>query len=160
MNLRLRPRSYGSRRRPRRASHAGVAHRARVQAGFTLLEVLVALAILGLAIVVSIQGFASGLRLLKLSGEHQEAMLLADLKTREIGSPSQAGRDGGTEGLFTWEREVKQVVTPDLEVEGRSVRWRQWEVDVRVRWGERQVTVATLRTVAGDGEKKETRRLP
>ena len=125
--------------------------------GFTLLEVLVALAILSLAIVVSIQGFASGLRLLKLSGEHQEAMLLADLKAREITSPTQAGRDSGTEGPYTWEREIKQVVTPDLEVDGRAVRWRQWEVDVNVRWGDhRQVTVATLRTVAGDGDKNPT----
>src|SRR5882724_6765941 len=127
------------------------------RAGFTLLEVLVALAILSLAIVVSIQGFASGLRLLKLSGEHQEAMLLADLKAREITSPTQAGRDSGTEGPYTWEREIKQVVTPDLEVDGRAVKWRQWEVDVNVRWGDhRQVTVATLRTVAGDGDKKPT----
>jgi len=129
----------------------------RDHSGFTLLEVLVALAILSLAIVVSIQGFASGLRLLKLSGEHQEAMLLADLKAREITSPTQAGRDGGTEGAYTWEREIKQVVTPDLEVEGRPVRWRQWEVDVHVRWGDhRQVSVATLRTVAGDGDKTPT----
>lgn len=115
-----------------------------------------ALAILSLAVVVVIQGFASGLRLLKLSGEHQEAMLLADQKAREITAPSQAGRDGGTEGAFTWEREVKQVVTPDLDVEGRTVRWRQWEVDVRVTWGGRQVSVSTLRTVAGDGNLKKT----
>ena len=133
----------------------------RGEAAFTLLEVLVALAILGLAIVVSIQGFASGLRLLKLSGEHQEAMLLADLKAREITTPTEPGRDTGTEGAFTWEREVKQVVTPDLEVDGRTGRWRQWEVDVHVRWGDhRQVSVATLRTVAGDGEPKATRPRP
>jgi len=125
--------------------------------GFTLLEVLVALAILSFAIVVAIQGFASGLRLLKLSGEHQEAMLLADLKAREITTPTQPGRDGGTEGPYTWEREVKQVVTPDLDVEGRTVRWRQWEVDVNVRWGDhRQVTLATLRTIAGDGQNRTT----
>jgi len=129
----------------------------RGRSGFTLLEVLVALAILSLAIVVSIQGFASGLRLLKLSGEHQEAMLIADQKAREITSPTQAGRDSGTEGAYAWEREVKAVVTPDLEVEGRAVKWRQWEVDVRVRWGDhRQVSIATLRTVAGDGDKKTT----
>ena len=139
-----------SERRPRRG-----------EAAFTLLEVLVALAILGLAIVVSIQGFASGLRLLKLSGEHQEAMLLADLKAREITAPTEPGRDTGTEGAFTWEREIKQVVTPDLEVDGRVGRWRQWEVDVRVRWGDhRQVSVATLRTVAGDGDTKVTRPRP
>ena len=130
-------------------------------AGFTLIEVLVALAILGLAIVVSIQGFASGLRLLKLSGEHQDAMLLADLKAREITAPTEPARDTGTEGPFTWEREIKQVVTPDLEVDGRVGRWRQWEVDVYVRWGDhRQVSIATLRTVAGDGDTKATRPRP
>lgn len=135
--------------------------RRREHSGFTLLEVLVALAILSMAIVVSIQGFASGLRLLKLSGEHQEAMLLADLKAREITSPTQAGRESGIEGAYTWEREVKQVVTPDLEVEGRTMRWRQWEVDVRVRWGDhRQVSIATLRTVAGDGDNKKTTARP
>jgi len=131
------------------------------QSGFTLLEVLVALAILGFAVVVSIQAFASGLRLLKLSGEHQEAMLLADLKAREVTAPTQPSRDSGVQGPFTWEREVKQVVAPDLEVEGRTVKWRQWEVDVFVRWGDsRQVTVATLRTVAGDGTPPPTRSTP
>jgi prepilin-type N-terminal cleavage/methylation domain-containing protein len=136
-------------------------HRRHGPPGFTLLEVLVALAILGLAIVVSIQGFASGLRLLKLSGEHQEAMLLADLKAREITAPTQSGRDTGTQGPFTWEREIKQVVTPDLDVDGRTVKWRQWEVDVFVRWGDsRYVSVATLRTVAGDGDTRLTRPAP
>lgn len=130
--------------------------RASRAAGFTLLEVLVALAILSFAVVVSIQGFASGLRLLKLSGEHQEAMLLADQKLRETPPPTQPGRESGSEGAFTWEREIKEVVTPDLEVVGRTVKWRQWEVDVRVTWGNRHVTVATLRTVAGDGGLKKT----
>ena len=111
------------------------------------------MAILSLAVVTVIQGFASGLRLLKLSGEHQEAMLLADQKLREITTPTQAGRDSGTEGRYTWEREIKQVATPDLEIEGRAVKWRQWEVDVYVRWGDhRQVSVSTLRTVAGEGD--------
>ena len=151
------PRSYGSHGRPRRPGRSAAASGAFSRSGFTLLEVLIALAILSMAIVVSIQGFASGLRLLKLSGEHQEAMLIADLKAREITSPTQAGRDSGTEGAFTWEREVKQVVTPDLDVEGRALKWRQWEVDVRVSWGDhRQVMVATLRTVAGDGDNKAT----
>src|SRR5207244_501331 len=146
--------------RPREEQQAMTGDR-RHRSGFTLLEVLIALAILSMAIVVSIQGFASGLRLLKLSGEHQEAMLIADLKAREITSPTQAGRDSGTEGAFTWEREVKQVVTPDLDVDGRPLRWRQWEVDVRVSWGDhRQVMVATLRTVAGDGDNKATNPRP
>jgi type II secretion system protein I len=122
--------------------------------GFTLLEVLVALAVLSFAVVVSIQAFAGGLRLLKLSGEHQEAMLIADQKAREIVAPTSGGVESGTEGAFAWERQVKIVATPDLDVEGRSVKWRVWEVDVRVRWGDhREVSLATLRTVAGDGDK-------
>ncbi len=155
------PRSYGSHGEPRRPGRGAATRGVCGRSGFTLLEVLIALAILSMAIVVAIQGFASGLRLLKLSGEHQEAMLIADLKAREITSPTQAGRDSGTEGAFTWEREVKQVVTPDLDVEGRTLKWRQWEVDVRVSWGDhRQVTVATLRTVAGDGDNKATNPKP
>jgi type II secretion system protein I len=128
--------------------------------GFTLLEVLVALAVLSFAIVVSIQAFAGGLRLLKLSGEHQEAMLIADQKAREITSPTSGGIDSGSEGAYAWEREVKIVATPDLDVEGRAVKWRVWEVDVRVRWGDRerrQVSVATLRTVAGEGDSPRPR---
>jgi type II secretion system protein I len=127
--------------------------RDRARAGFTLLEVLVALAILSLAIVTAIQAFAAGLRLLKLSGEHQEAVLIADQKAREITSPTSGGIETGTDGPYTWEREVKIVATPDLDFPGRSVKWRVWEIDVRVKWGDRrQVSVATLRTVAGDGD--------
>ena len=58
------------------------------EAGFTLIEVLVALAILSIAVVASIQGFAQGLRLLKLAGDHQHAMLLADQKMREVVDPA------------------------------------------------------------------------
>jgi general secretion pathway protein I len=116
------------------------------QAGFTLLEVLVALAILSLAVVASIQGFAQGLRLLKLSGDHQQAMLLADQKTREIVTPSE-GREEGTEGLFRWERTTKVLEAPDLVPIGTLPRWRVYEIDVRVNWDtRRQVEVRTLRT--------------
>lgn len=123
-------------------------------AGFTLLEVLVALTILSLAVVASIQGFAAGLRLLKLAGEHQEAMLLADQKAREIITPTEGRLEQGSEGPYTWVRETKLVPTPDLAVDGRATPWRMWEIDVRVTWAaNRQVQVATLRTVAGNPER-------
>src|SRR3989440_712035 len=70
--------------------------------GFTLLEVLVALVILSVAVVAVIQGFAQGLRLLKLSGDHQRAMQLADQKVREVLVP-EAQREHGAEAGFRWD---------------------------------------------------------
>lgn len=122
--------------------------------GFTLLEVLVALAILSLTVVVSIQAFAQGLRLLKLSGDHQTAMLIADLKAREVTTPKE-GREDGTEGAFSWERTIKVVPSPDLDVVGRTAKWHVYEIDVKVKWGERNlrtVELATLRTLVDTGE--------
>ena len=115
--------------------------------GFTLLEVLVAVAILGLTVVVSIQGFAAGLRLLKVAGDHQHAVLLADQKTREVVRPT-LGRDDGSEGPYAWERNVRLLEAPDLVVPGRPTRWKVYEITVQVTWAEqRHVEVATLRTV-------------
>jgi general secretion pathway protein I len=115
------------------------------QAGFTLLEVLVALAILSLAVVASIQGFAQGLRLLKLSGDHQQAMLLADQKMRETVEPVE-GQEGGTEGPFRWERITKAIEAPDLTPPGLVPRGHLYEVDVRVSWEpQRQIEIRTLR---------------
>jgi general secretion pathway protein I len=117
--------------------------------GFTLLEVLVAFAILSLTVVVAVQGFAQGLRLLKLSGDHQQAALLADQKAREITLPKE-GRESGTEGEFAWERVVKPVLAPDLDLPGRPPKWHVYEITVSVAWGEqkRTVSVTTLRTVS------------
>jgi general secretion pathway protein I len=123
------------------------ARNAHGDSGFTLLEVLVALAILGLAVVASIQAFAQGLRLLKLSGDHQQAMLLADLKVREVVTPEE-GREERDEGRFHWERTTKLVPAPELTPLAGPLRWHIYEIAVRVSWDERrQVEITTLRTV-------------
>ena len=117
------------------------------QAGFTLLEVLVALAILSLAVVASIQAFAQGLRLLKLAGDHQHATLLADEKMREV-VDVQEGRDEGTEGRLRWERTTRVIETPDLTPADGPRRGTVYEIDVRVTWDvRRQVEIRTLRLV-------------
>jgi len=132
---------------------------ARGDQGFTLLEVLVALAILGLAVVAAIQGFAQGLRLLKVSGDHQQAMLIADLKAREVVTLEET-HDQGTEGDYQWERTTRLLDTPDLTPPvGTPPRYRVWEIAVRVRWDERrQVEVTTLRTAAATNLEDATSR--
>lgn len=115
--------------------------------GFTLLEVLVALAILGLAVVTILQLFSQGLRLLKLSGDYQRAVLLADRMTREPVLEAE-GIESGREGEFSWERRVESYPVPE-ELNAPGVPpTRIFRLSVQVRWsGNRSVEVATLRTV-------------
>jgi general secretion pathway protein I len=129
------------------------------QDGFTLIEVLVAFAILSLTVVVAVQGFAGGLRLLKLSGDHQRAILIADQKAREVVVPKE-GREEGTEGGFAWERVIKPVPAPELDVPGRPAKWHLYEISVQVAWGEqrRAVGVTTLRTVSDAEQQQEAGR--
>ena len=52
--------------------------------GFTLLEILVALALLGIAITVILQLFSANLRALSVSGDYVSAALRAEVKMRDI----------------------------------------------------------------------------
>jgi general secretion pathway protein I len=120
----------------------------RQNAGFTLLEVLIAFAILSVAVVAVIQGVAQGLRLLKVAGDHQRAVLLADQKAREVVMPVE-GHDQGQDGAFDWERTVTVVKAPDLERTPATRKWTVYQIDVKVRWGDKRgVEIATLRTTA------------
>jgi len=120
----------------------------RSEAGFTLLEVLVAFTILSVAVVGVIQGFAQGLRLLRAAGDQQMAVLIADQKAREVVIPVE-GRDEGKEGAFDWQRTISVVSAPDLTRTPASAKWHVFQIDVNVRWGEkRRIEVVTLRTTA------------
>jgi type II secretion system protein I len=114
--------------------------------GFTLIEVMVALAILGIAVVTVIQLFSQSLRLLKLSGDHQQAVLLADQKTRELTTIAE-GTEQGQEREFSWERRVTKTPVPEELTAAGSAPLRIFQVSVLVRWSaNRQVEVATYRT--------------
>ena len=116
------------------------------EAGFTLLEVLVAMAILAVAITTMLQLSSQSLRLLKLSGEHQRAVLLADRVVRES-QPEAEGVESGQEGPYAWERRVSLVALQAEQSPPTGAVPRLFSVAVSVRWGNsRSVDVATLRT--------------
>ena len=71
----------------------------RTDAGFTLLEVLVAVVILSVAVVTLVQLASQALRLLNLSSDYQQAVLLADRVAR-AGDASIEGVETGHEGQF------------------------------------------------------------
>jgi type II secretion system protein I len=120
--------------------------------GFTLLEVLVALTILGLAIVTLMQLSSQGLRLIHLSEDYQQAVLVADRVARSTDA-LQEGLDAGQEGRFQWERRVTLVPVPEELTPGAGPQLRLYALSVAVRWGRnRALELASLRTVAEEAE--------
>ena len=124
------------------------------EAGFTLLEVLVAMVILSVAIVTLVQLASQGLRLLRVSGEHQEAVMLADRLARTA-DVSRESVDTGHEGSFDWERRTRLVVVPaDLTPvgPGGADTPHLLSLSVMVKWaGGRSVEVSTLRLAQDTG---------
>ena len=127
--------------------------------GFTLLEVLIAFTILAVGVVSLIELTSQGLRLLRVSGDHQQAVQIADRLTRDTQvnaeeETSAAIVETGEEGGFTWERRVTRVALPEeLEpktpVPGKELPGL-YAVAVAVRWGHNHmVEVATLRAPTG-----------
>lgn len=118
--------------------------------GFTLLEVLVAMTILGLAIVTLMQLSSQGLRLLRLSDDYQQAVLVADRVVRSV-EVLQEGIAAGQEGRFQWERRVALVPMPEELTPGAGPKPLLYALSVAVRWGgSRTVEIASLRAVPGN----------
>ncbi|MGH7372669.1 MAG: type IV pilus modification PilV family protein [Candidatus Rokuibacteriota bacterium] len=116
--------------------------------GFTLLEVLVAMTILGIAIVALMQLSSLGLRLLHLSDDYQQAVIVADRVARATEALAE-GVDAGQEGRFQWERRVALVPVPEELTPGAGPALRLYALSVAVRWeGRRSLELASLRAVA------------
>jgi general secretion pathway protein I len=81
--------------------------------GFTLIEVVIALAILGIGLTVIIELFSGGLRLARTSEEYTKAMNFARMKMEEITS-KQKIEEGSDEGkcdddTFRWQVKIKKT---------------------------------------------------
>lgn len=115
--------------------------------GFTLLEVLVALTILAVAIVAFMQLSSQGLRLLHLSDDYQQAVILADRLARAT-DVVEEGAGAGQERRFQWDRRVSLVPVPEELTPGAGPELRLYALTVAVRWGRgRTLELASLRTV-------------
>ncbi len=124
-------------------------HTAKVQQGFSLLEVLVAFAILALAVATILSLFASGLRNTAVAAEYARALTLAESHLAAFQGSSNATQleSGISEGIsegFSWQSRVSPYEEGGLDA-GRT---RLYRIDVQVDWGEgnrrRSVQLSTL----------------
>jgi general secretion pathway protein I len=116
--------------------------------GFTLLEVLVALAILGVALGALMQAFAGNLRRLSISEDYAVAVMQARSELDRLGAqlPLAEGRYAGrfADGmLWTAQRRRYPEGRPGNEA---ALAVIPYEITVTVSWGERRaLTLTTLR---------------
>jgi len=123
-------------------------------AGFTLLEVLVSLAIIAIALTMIMQLFSGSLRSAALSRSYGEATLLADCKMNEILEdnelPGEEGysENGQMDGGYSWE--VNVTPYEEFAPEEETFPLTLYRIDVTVSWGEgereRLIALSTVKS--------------
>ena len=137
----------------------------RVDRGFTLIEVVVALAILGVGLTVIIELFSGGLRLARASMEYTKAVNYARMKMEEM-TVKPAVQEGTEEGesddkAFRWQVGVKKV---DLLSIDKSVDYQPpielFQVKIDVFWKsgskERSASIESFRAIKPDESQKKS----
>jgi type II secretion system protein I len=120
------------------------------RAGFTLLEVLVATALLGIAVAIILQLFSSNLRALSVSEDFVRASIKAEAKMREIldnDKPSETSFSETTDDGYrvdVWIKETLKDRTENIDI-------TLFQIDVTVGWikgaKERSFTLRSLKAV-------------
>ena len=131
-------------------------HRSNRNQGFLLIEVVVALAILGVGLTVVIELFSGGLRLARASMEYTKAVNYARIKMEEF-TAKPAVEEGTEEGesddkTFRWQVGVKKV---DLLSIDKSVDYKPpielYQVKIDVFWKsgtrEKSTSIESLKAI-------------
>ena len=128
--------------------------------GFTLIEIMVTLAILGIALTVIIELFSGGLRLARKSEDYSRAVFYGRQLLEEIclqKEISEREEVGEFEGGYTWKYEIKPhsvLIEKEEEKKGKKERnfsLKIFSVQVTVFWPsgdkEKSLNFETLKTV-------------
>lgn len=125
------------------------------QAGFSLLEILVAFAILAISLTVILNIFSTGVRAAYLAEEYTIAVQIAESVLAEKANVSDLtllNETGDHGDKFQWQVDV-QAIDPGIEdFDSEDSRWQMYQIIVRVQWlageTEREVKLQTLRLAA------------
>lgn len=122
----------------------------RGDAGFTIIEVLVAITILGISLILIFATFSQGLTALNVDRAYSTAVILAKSKMGEVDlleELSGGEEEGLSTGGYLWRREITETLGRPGEEDER--RTRLIHVRVVVSWSDgprqRRVALETLR---------------
>lgn len=120
------------------------------ESGFTLLEVLVAVALLAIAVTVVIQLFSANLRSVTVSEDYVSAALKANVVMREVLDDEDLTEKSRSERTNDGYR-VDVAVTETAKERTDNLQVRLLEVTVKVSWAkgikERSLALKTLKVV-------------
>lgn len=108
----------------------------RQGAGYTLIEVLVAMVILALALPVLLRIFSGGLRNIDVSGDYTHAVMIAEAQLNSAGSSSalvSGSSTGVADEKFRWTQSVQNYV-PYPNSETTILSLNAYTVTVDVEW--------------------------
>lgn len=122
----------------------------KLSKGFTLMEVIVALAILGIAITVILQLFSANLRAIAMSEDYVVALMQADMKMRELTQSDDLQEKIWSETTEQGHR-LDITITETLKERTETLQSRMMEIQLTVSWKkgqkERSQTFKTLKAV-------------
>ena len=136
----------------------------RVGGGFTLIEVVVAWAILSVGLMVVIELFAGGLRLARVSEEYIKAVNYGRIKLEEIAVQpriEEGNHEGKFDETFHWQVGMKKVdVLPIEKRPELKVPVELFQIQVKVIWKsgsrERSASVETYKTMRVEEDEEES----
>jgi general secretion pathway protein I len=144
--------------------HSGCFNRKRYATGFTLIEVVVATAILGVALTVIIELFSGGLRLARTSAEYTKGINYARMKMEEMTVKQTIG-EGSEEGEFDatyrWRVETKRVdIIPVEKGLDFNPPVELFQININVSWKsglkERSTGIESYRMIRSEDEEKKS----
>lgn len=122
----------------------------RQQKGFTLLEVLVAVSVLGIAIVAVLQLFSSNLRSIATSEDYAYAAIKAESKLRDIITEKEL-REKTMDEITDDGYRLSVSISEDKKDRTDKLNIRLMKVNVTVQWTkdrkDKSMTVGTLKVV-------------
>jgi general secretion pathway protein I len=122
----------------------------RSSSGFTLLEVLLALVIVGLAVTAILQLFSANLRSISMSEDSMRAVMIAEAKMREIVGNTELSEKSWTETTGDGYR-MDVAVSSIVSERARTMGTKLLQVDLVLSWRmglrNRSITLSTLKLV-------------